>query len=857
MSNILTIEELTKFVVPDHALFYTKEIFRNCIDIDPAWMVEVRKIGQYRTLDGLTSPAEQSSAAQLLQFEQDKWQEGLAQWVARQCMNAAPIGIGTFMAPALLSDRRANDQSVQQLVTVCADFDTGNPAEQLEALSRALGARPTFVCTSGGITKEGHPKLHTHWRLDEPCSEPWKVAYIREQLALRFGADASFKRIPQVIRIPGALYDKHGQWGTTLIVEHNDIDVGLMQWEEALSLDWHHIDQGSVHSPSRKQRSKEERAERQHALQTEIVEEGRVVDTRWDRFSEYAGHQIRQARFQHQTVEEALQSVKLWVRDKMVPAWEEDRVEAEFKALLQRDRLKYQEAWGDHCKPPLALGVLPPTNPFSQTNDNDEWPPLTPLDAPYLPSMPIDCLPSWAGEFARALSKATETPLELPTAMVLATCAAAVARRYKVHIEGDYYEPTNLWIAVALQPGSRKSAVQSAAVKPFYEWETQQAAMLQPQIEAAFSERQTVEARLKQLRKAASRAKADEVDAIKAQITKLETSLPPIKHIPRLWTSDSTPERLGTLLGQHFERMAWLSSEGGIFDILKGRYTGGALNLDLVLKSHSGDAERVDRGGREPLLLENPLLTIGLSPQPDLLHGLANTPGFRGRGLLARFLYLIPASILGYRTLKSDPIPISVKYAYKEGILKLLSLADGQHTEVLELSVGAYAKWDDYRHRIEKCMRPAGEFEQALDWAGKAPGAAARIAGVLHSIENAHCSDSKQISAETMSSAVQIMEIFGAHSLYAFDIMGIDETIADARYVWDWLVKNRLGTFSVTHIQQKLKSRFQRVKRIELALEVLFERGYIMGLPLPTQNGPGRPASPQFQVRPELTENWS
>jgi hypothetical protein len=42
--------------------------------------------------------------------------------------------------------------------------------------------------------------------------------------------------------------------------------------------------------------------------------------------------------------------------------------------------------------------------------------------------------------------------------------------------------------------------------------------------------------------------------------------------------------------------------------------------------------------------VQRPCLTIGLTVQPEILQGLAGRPGFRGRGLLARFLYSLPAS---------------------------------------------------------------------------------------------------------------------------------------------------------------------------------------------------------------------
>lgn len=427
MSNIQTNDELKRYVNTDHAIHYVKEIFKNCIDVDPALMVEVRKIGMYHMLDGTQQPAEQSTAAQLLQFDQNDWQPGLAQWVAKQVQLAAPIGIGAFLAPGLLNDRRANDQSVVMLATVCADFDTGNPKEQLDQLCARLGMRPTLTCTSGGTTKDGHAKLHAHWRLDEPCSEPWKVAYVREQLALLYGADASFKRIPQIIRIPGALYDKQGKWGTTLIIEYNDHDTSLLAWEEALEIDWYNLKQESIHNTeARGKKTKEQKAERVHALQTEIVEEGRVADTRWDRFSEYAGHQIRQARFQHQTIEEALTSVKIWVRDKMVPAWEMDRVEAEFKALLQRDRVNHEDVWSDHGKPPITFGAQPIPASAPVPGQMSATPP--PPEAHQAPDIATE--KPWMWSFDAPLLYAGEAPPErhlIENFLVYGSAAALVA----------------------------------------------------------------------------------------------------------------------------------------------------------------------------------------------------------------------------------------------------------------------------------------------------------------------------------------------------------------------------------------------------------------------------------------------
>lgn len=362
MSNIVKDDALLKYLKPEHAVFYINEIFKNAIDIDPAWMIELRKVGKFRMLDGTTQPCEQVSPVQLLQFGQDNPIPGLAEWVGKRLFDAAPLGVGLFMAPALLDDRKATDASVKRLVTVCADFDTGNPQANLDALCKRLRSRPTILARSGGITQEGYYKLHAHWRLDEPCDEPWKIAYIREQIAKLHGADSSFKRIPQIIRIPGSLYDKDGRWATVEIIEHNNVEVGALQWEENFSLDFHNLADDSIFNRAASTKTKEERIERVHAIHTEEIHAGGTEETRFGRFSEYAGHQIRQARFGHQTEEEAFKSVQIWVQEKMVPAWDNQRVAAEFRALLQRDKINHSDTWAERTKPPITLNA-PLANP--------------------------------------------------------------------------------------------------------------------------------------------------------------------------------------------------------------------------------------------------------------------------------------------------------------------------------------------------------------------------------------------------------------------------------------------------------------------------------------------------------------
>lgn len=90
-----------------------------------------------------------------------------------------------------------------------------------------------------------------------------------------------------------------------------------------------------------------------------------------------------------------------------------------------------------------------------------------------------------------------------------------------------------------------------------------------------------------------------------------------------------------------------------------------------------------------------------------MLRGLAAKPGFRGRGLLARFLYLLPPSPLGYRTLESEPVPEGVRDAYSAGIRAMLDWqtttdeSGDERPHLLRLSNEAHSEWHAFAQAIE------------------------------------------------------------------------------------------------------------------------------------------------------------
>ncbi len=492
--------------------------------------------------------------------------------------------------------------------------------------------------------------------------------------------------------------------------------------------------------------------------------------------------------------------------------------------------------------------------PLPESLRPQTWEAHIPLDENQPPAMDPNILPGIVGDMVRAVSIETETPLELATGIGLSVIATACQGKIIIEIKPGYREPLNLWVIVALDPANRKTSVLSRMTAPLTAWEREQHKQMEPRIKEAASRRQNQESRIKSLRTKYGKAKPDELREIEAEILEIENDLEEIPTLPKAWAQDVTPEHLGTLMAQHDERMSIISAEGGIFDIAAGRYSNGVPNLDLFLQGHAGDSVRVDRGSREPVYMDSPAITFGLSPQPGVLKGLADQPGFRSRGFLARYLYFLPGSKLGYRALDTTPVPVSIKNNYYHLVYQLLNLKPGEDEHgdvkphVLTLSKDAYQEWADFYMAVEKDLRDDGRFEHIRDWAGKLPGAATRIAGLLHCADNPNDPWNIPVSLETMTRALDLAAVFADHALITFDLMGADTSLDGARKVWRWVERNRLESFSKRDCHNALQGSFKRVKELEEPLIVLIERNYIQA---ETKQTGGRP-SIIYRVNPEI-----
>lgn len=498
-------------------------------------------------------------------------------------------------------------------------------------------------------------------------------------------------------------------------------------------------------------------------------------------------------------------------------------------------------------------------------DDEATWADPVPLshDAD-LPHFPTEALPNWLREWAVAEGEAMQVPVDLPAMMGLAVCSAAVAKKFEIHVKPGWVEPINLFIVIALPPGNRKSPVLRDATRPIHDREyvlVQEAAAENRRVE---SERQLVEMRLRVMRsRAAKPSKADQTPA-DADLEQLENQLASLGRlrIPQLLADDVTAERLASLLYENGGRMAVMSAEGGLFDIIAGRYSDrGGPNLDVLLKGHAGDAFSVDRVGRTREHVKRPALTLAFAIQPSVVQGLVQRPTFRGRGFLARFFYVLPRSTVGRRKIDADPVPMEIAENYRRSVADLLAIsdrrdADGEHeTTPLRMNDAARALLADYERGLEPRLGPGGDLEAIADWGAKLAGGAARVAGILalaRQLPQAEMATRFEVEPADISAALKIADYLLNHAQAAFALMGSNRNVENAEAVVKWLQRTSDEQFSRRAVHQAMRNRCPRLAGLDDALRVLIEHGWIRPAEQEERAQLGRPRSPTFDVNPRL-----
>lgn len=144
---------------------------------------------------------------------------------------ASRPGLAFYVIPGAVEENGASELHVRGFHSVCVDIDSAPVASKRATIVAALG-EPSLEVTSGGRTDAGEEKLHLYWRLVSPAPAA-DVAALRKMIADKAGADSSFGKPSQPIRVPGSRYGKGGVDRSGAVIGYCGATYSLAQLQQA------------------------------------------------------------------------------------------------------------------------------------------------------------------------------------------------------------------------------------------------------------------------------------------------------------------------------------------------------------------------------------------------------------------------------------------------------------------------------------------------------------------------------------------------------------------------------------------------------------------------------------------------
>jgi replicative DNA helicase len=474
-----------------------------------------------------------------------------------------------------------------------------------------------------------------------------------------------------------------------------------------------------------------------------------------------------------------------------------------------------------------------------------------------LPAYPLDALPGVVRDMVAAVAQTVQVDPGMPGTFVLGTLSAATCGRVQVVPRPGWTDDVNLFTLVIAEPSERKGPVERALRAPLDDATAELTERWGAAArEAELTRQVAVRAAATAAEKAAKTTNPEERDKALKEAVDLDKDIAAIDvpAVPRLLAGgDITPEALAEIMHHHGGRMTVMDTEGGFFDRLAGLYSNGVKNLDAVLHGYSGERVEVTRRGTTELIPHAGLALV-LMVQPVVVGKLVNDSEMSGRGLLARFLYATPPSLIGRRRTGRDvpPVPAEVAAAYRDRVHALaVELAGWTDPARLRFTDDALDVLDAYEAEVEARMGPGGDLAVTGSWAGKLVGNTVRLAGVLHLAEHGPAGLRRGIDAATTTNAVTLAGYFIAH---AHAVLAPRRGVLDdARHVLAYLQRHRLTGFTFADLHRSLsRDRFPTRDATQDAVDVLTAHGWLAELPDLSPPRPGRKPSPRYLTHPTL-----
>ena len=368
-----------------------------------------------------------------------------------------------------------------------------------------------------------------------------------------------------------------------------------------------------------------------------------------------------------------------------------------------------------------------------------------------LSSYPIDALPTDVRDFVSMGAKSIGCDPVMVAAPLLAYLGGMIGNGQCLELKQGWKEYPVLWMAVVAPPGSAKTPADGLARRGLE--------YLQGEAKDTYEEEYKIyEIQKEEYEKEKKKKKGGGDDMITRMEGEIFDDRPVKPHLDHYYTTDVTIEALADILNHSIgltlardELVGWVCSH----DAYKGGKGG---ERQQHLSNWSSAGLKVDRKTKEPIIVRDPVVCVTGGIQPDLLAELAQEVGRRD-GFLERFLFAYPPNpplwwsetvvptriILAIQELfeqlrqSGGPESVTLSAAAKDVWVQWYNENEGRKQDVTGILVGMYAKVSNH---------------------------GARLALILHCLDNPESAHEVPVTAATMQSAIAIAEYHRAHNEY-------------------------------------------------------------------------------------------
>lgn len=393
------------------------------------------------------------------------------------------------------------------------------------------------------------------------------------------------------------------------------------------------------------------------------------------------------------------------------------------------------------------------------------------ITQPQSVQFPIEATPHYLADLCKAIALEVQVPIELPYFAALSVLAAATNGKIEIVVRGNHKEHLSFYNIIGLGSGNRKSEIVRTLRSPLVQIESNLIAQVRPERSRQIAERKTYEEALQGLQ-AKARSKGvtpnllADIEAATEKVNKCQ-----VQSLPKIFADNVTPEKHAAIIAEHGSSSI-IEPEGGFFEGLSRYGNNKSAQVDYLNKSFGGESFRVDRQSGDSIIAEQPHCVLHFSIQPHLVLAIRSNADFMGTGFANRFLFSLPQSLIGNRSLDTPPVHSGLLEAWKMTIQGLWQSCYGQPMRQLAIEPAGYQLLRDFQEALEPQL--ITNLLPIQGWASKLAGALVRIAALYELAANPTASS---ISSDNIKAAVALAPYLQAHALQALTAASQDQPL--------------------------------------------------------------------------------